>query len=36
MITHVTDSHKDVIEKFDADIYDYEYHQDFLGLFLEE
>ena len=36
MITHVADNHKDVIEKLDEDIYDDEYHQDFIGLFSEE
>ena len=36
MVSHIKDTHKDVIEVMDTEIFDDEFHQDFLGLFIDE
>ena len=36
MMTHVEDTHKVAREDLDAEKFDDEYHQDFLGLFTDE
>ena len=36
MITHVSDTHKIAKEALDADNFDDEYHQDFLGVFIDK
>ena len=36
MVTHIKNTHKDAKEVLDAEIFDDEYHEDFLGLFIDE
>ena len=35
MMTHIEDTHKDVIDRLEKDTFDDEYHEDFLGMFTE-
>ena len=36
MVSHIKDTHKDAKEVLDSEIFDDEYHEDFLGLFIDD